>query len=213
VLLKLAISADGKAGAPGGLPVAITGEEVRERVHLLRAENDAIMIGIGTALADDPQLTCRLPGMAKRSPIRVIADSALRLPLESQLVRSAGDTPVWVVCGSNAPKQAESGLQARGAAVLRLAKAGDPLDLGDVLGLLSAKGITRLMVEGGPALAGAFITADLVDEAVLFQAPMVVGPDGVDALALEAEAALLTRLKKVSSEPVGGDQQEVYLRG
>ena len=99
VLLKLAISADGKAGAPGGKPVAITGEEVRARVHLLRAENDAIMVGIGTVLADDPQLTCRLPGMAKRSPVRVIADSALRLPLVSKLVQSARDTPVWTICG------------------------------------------------------------------------------------------------------------------
>ena len=91
VLLKLAISADGKAGAAGGRPVAITGEEVRERVHLLRAENDAIMVGIGTVLADDPMLTCRLPGMAARSPVRVIADSMLRLPTESELVKSAWD--------------------------------------------------------------------------------------------------------------------------
>src|SRR5580704_8800608 len=102
VLLKLAISADGKAGAAGGKPVAITGEEVRARVHLLRAENDAIMVGIGTALADDPQLTCRLPGMAKRSPVRVIADSALRLPVQSQLAQSARDTPVWAICASGA---------------------------------------------------------------------------------------------------------------
>src|SRR5208283_5497668 len=97
VMLKLAISADGKAGAAGRKPVAITGEAVRERVHLLRAENDAIMIGIGTALADDPMLTCRLPGMAKNSPVRVVADSMLRLPLSSRLVKSAYETPVWVI--------------------------------------------------------------------------------------------------------------------
>jgi diaminohydroxyphosphoribosylaminopyrimidine deaminase / 5-amino-6-(5-phosphoribosylamino)uracil reductase len=212
VLLKLAISADGKAGAAGGKPVAITGDEVRARVHLLRAENDAIMVGIGTALADDPQLTCRLPGMAKRSSVRVVADSALRLPLGSQLVQSARDTPVWVVCGSGASKQTEADLRERGVAVLRLENSNDPLDLREVLGLLSAEGVTRLMVEGGPTLAAAYIAADLVDEAVLFQAPMLVGPAGIDALASEAEAALFARLKKVSSGPVGGDQQDVYLR-
>ena len=213
VLLKLAISADGKAGAAGGKPVAITGEEVRERVHLLRAENDAIMVGIGTALADDPMLTCRLPGMSGRSPVRVIADSLLRLRIDSKLVRSAYDTPVWALCGMKAPEQAEFALLPLGVEVLRSPDSTDPLDLVDGLGFLAAKGITRLMVEGGPKLAAAFIAADLVDEAVLFQAPMLVGPSGVDALASEAEAALFTRLKKVSSEPVGGDQQETYLRG
>ena len=80
VILKLAVSADGKAGAPGRKPLAITGEAARERVHLLRAQSDAIMVGIGTALADDPMLTCRLPGMEKYSPVRVVLDSALRLP-------------------------------------------------------------------------------------------------------------------------------------
>ena len=213
VLLKLAISADGKAGAAGGKPVAITGEEVRERVHLMRAENDAIMIGIGTVLADDPMLTCRLPGMAGRSPVRVVADSMLQLPLESGLAKSARDTPVWAMCGTKAPQQAEFVLLPLGVEVLRAPKSTDRLDLPDALGSLAAKGITRLMVEGGPRLAAAFIAADLVDEAVLFQAPMLVGPGGVDALASEAEAALFSRLKKVSSEPVGGDQQDVYRRG
>jgi diaminohydroxyphosphoribosylaminopyrimidine deaminase/5-amino-6-(5-phosphoribosylamino)uracil reductase len=213
VLLKLAISADGKAGAAGGRPVAITGEEVRERVHLLRAENDAIMVGIGTVLADDPMLTCRLPGMAARSPVRVIADSMLRLPTESELVKSAYQTPVWALCGMTAPEQAEFALLPLAVEVLRSPDSTDPLNLSDALGFLSAKGITRLMVEAGPKLAAAFIAADLVDEAVLFQAPMLVGPKGIDALASEAEAALFTRLKKVSSEPVGGDQQEIYRRG
>ncbi len=87
VLLKLAISADGKAAAAGHRPVAITGEPARERVHLLRAQSDAIMVGIGTVLADDPMLTCRLPGMEKYSPVRVAMDSRLRLPLASRLVR------------------------------------------------------------------------------------------------------------------------------
>jgi diaminohydroxyphosphoribosylaminopyrimidine deaminase/5-amino-6-(5-phosphoribosylamino)uracil reductase len=106
VTLKLAVSADGKAAAAGRRPIAITGEAVRERVHLLRAQSDAIMIGIGTALADDPLLTCRLPGMEKRSPVRVVLDTTLRLPLASRLVETARETPVWVIAGPNAPHPA-----------------------------------------------------------------------------------------------------------
>jgi diaminohydroxyphosphoribosylaminopyrimidine deaminase/5-amino-6-(5-phosphoribosylamino)uracil reductase len=212
VLLKLAISADGKAAAAGGKPIAITGEDARDRVHLLRAENDAIMVGIGTVLADDPQLTCRLPGMAKRSPVRVIADSALRLPVQSQLVQSARDTPVWAICARGATEQAVSNLLARGVNVLRSPNSADPLDVREVLGLLSAAGVTRLMVEGGPTLAAAFIAADLVDEAVLFHSPKIVGADGIEALASPAMAALSARLKQVSSEPVGVDRQILYVR-
>jgi diaminohydroxyphosphoribosylaminopyrimidine deaminase/5-amino-6-(5-phosphoribosylamino)uracil reductase len=210
VLLKLAISADGKAGAAGGKPIAITGEEVRARVHLLRAENDAIMVGIGTVLADDPQLTCRIPGMAKRSPVRVIADSALRLPLVSKLVQSARDTPVWTICGRGAAKQAEADLLARGVDVMRSANSAP--DLQEILGLLAAKGITRLMVEGGPTLAAAFVAADLVDEAALFYSPKTLGAGGIEALASPAMAALSGRLKQVSSEPVGVDRQDLYRR-
>jgi len=212
VTLKLAMSADGKAGAAGRKPAAITGEAARDRVHLMRAHSDAIMIGIGTAVADDPMLTCRLPGMAKNSPVRIVLDSMLRLPLDSRLVRSAHDTPVWVVTGKKAPQEAETILLAHGVAVLRSPRSADPLDLADVLGLLAAKGMTRLMVEGGPTLAGTFIAADLVDEAMLFHGPNPIGPQGVEALAPQAMATLTSRLRRVSSEPVGSDRQDVYER-
>ena len=96
VILKLAVSADDKIGAAGSKPVAITGEAARTRVHLLRAQSDAILVGIGTVLADDPMLTCRLPGMAARSPVRMVLDRALRLPGSSRLVHSARETPLWV---------------------------------------------------------------------------------------------------------------------
>ena len=212
VMLKLAISADGKAGAAGGKPVAITGEAVRERVHLLRAHSDAIMVGIGTALADDPMLTCRLPGMAKDSPVRVVADNMLRLPVNSRLARSAYETPVWALTGLAAPQASEFALLPLGVEVLRSPQSAARLDLKDGLEFLAAKGITRLMVEGGPTLAAAFIAADLVDEAVLFHAPTIVGPDGVDALASDAMEALTRKLKQVSSEPVGADRQVHYVR-
>jgi diaminohydroxyphosphoribosylaminopyrimidine deaminase/5-amino-6-(5-phosphoribosylamino)uracil reductase len=212
VLLKLAISADGKAAGPGGKPIAITGEAARERVHLLRAQSDAIMVGIGTVLADDPMLTCRLPGMAKNSPVRVVADSHLRLPLRSRLVQSTHDTPVWALTGMAAPQEAEFKLLPLGVEVLRSPQSSGRLDLKDGLGLLAAKGITRLMLEGGPTLAAAFIAADLVDEAVLFRSPKIVGPDGVDALATGALEALSARLKRLSSEPAGTDRQDHYGR-
>ena len=214
VMLKLAISADGKVAAAGRKPLAITGPGVRDRVHLLRAQSDAIMVGIGTALADDPLLTCRLPGMAKYSPVRIVADSMLRLPVNSRLVRGAYDTPVWVVTGMRAPQEAEFLLLAMGVEVLRSPESGDPLDLKDVLGFLAAKGITRLMVEGGPTLAAAFLAADLIDEAVLFQSPKVVGADGIDALDGLPLTALTQspRLAWLSSEAIGGDSCDLFER-
>ncbi len=114
VMLKLAISADGKVAAADRRPLPITGEAVRERVHLMRAQSDAILIGVGTALADDPMLTCRLPGLAAASPVRVVLDSALRLPLNSRLVQSAREVPVWVLAGLEAPLAAEASLRAHG---------------------------------------------------------------------------------------------------
>jgi diaminohydroxyphosphoribosylaminopyrimidine deaminase/5-amino-6-(5-phosphoribosylamino)uracil reductase len=212
VTLKLAISADGKAAAARRKPVAITGDAVRDRVHLLRAQSDAIMIGVGTALADDPMLTCRLPGMAKNSPVRIVLDSRLRLPVASRLVQSAHETPVWAVAGIRASLEAESNLLAHGVEVLRSAQRTDPLDLKDVLERLAARGVTRLMVEGGPTLASALIAADLVDAAVLFHSAKVVGDDGLDALDAAAQAILTERLKRVASEPVGADRQDVYER-
>ncbi len=212
VLLKLAISADGKAGAAGRRPVAITGEAVRERVHRLRAQYDVVAAGIGTVLADDPMLTCRLPGMAKNSPVRVVFDSGLRLPVNSRLVQTARETPVWALAGPRAPQEAELKLQAHGVEVLRSPESADRLDLGNGLRVLAAKGITRLMVEGGPTLAAAFIAADLVDEAILFHSAKIVGPDGIDALDQASLAKLTGRLKHRSSAPVGPDRADLYER-
>jgi diaminohydroxyphosphoribosylaminopyrimidine deaminase / 5-amino-6-(5-phosphoribosylamino)uracil reductase len=213
VMLKLAISADGKAGAVGRRPLAITGEAVRERVHLLRAQSDAVMVGIGTVLADDPLLTCRLPGMAASSPVRVVLDSALRLPLASRLVRSARETPVWVVAAA-AASPAAAALQAQGVEILSAAARDGRLDLADMLKSLAARGITRLMVEGGPILAAAFVAADLVDEAKLFQSSKPVGAEGIDALEGLPLTALTQspRLDCLGSEPVGDDTLAVFER-
>ena len=214
VILKLAISADGKAGAPGRKPLSITGDKARDRVHLMRAQSDAIMVGIGTALADDPMLTCRLPGMEKDSPVRIVLDSALRLPASSRLARTARETPLWAICGGEAAAAAAASLQAQGVTVLRAEETKGRLELAAVLKLIAGRGITRLMVEGGPTLAAALAAADLIDEAVLLQSPTVVGADGIDAL----EGLLLTaltqspRLVSVRSEAIGADMCEVFMR-
>jgi diaminohydroxyphosphoribosylaminopyrimidine deaminase / 5-amino-6-(5-phosphoribosylamino)uracil reductase len=214
VLLKLAVSADGKAGLAGRRPAVITGEPARARVHALRAMSDAVLTGIGTALADDPLLTCRLPGMAERSPVRIVLDSALRLPPEGRLAATAREVPLWIVTGEAAPKERVEALQRRGAEVLSVASSGDELDLAAVLRSLAERGITRLMVEAGPILAAAFLAEDLVDEAVLLRAPTSIGADGIDALEGRPLEALIrsNRLVLTDSETVGPDAMEHYQR-
>ena len=216
VILKLAVSADDKIGAAGRKPVAITGEAAKTRVHLLRAQCDAILVGIGTVLADDPVLTCRLPGMEARSPVRVVLDRALRIPGTSRLVHSARETPLWVMT---------FGLRrsARGHEARRGRRAGDPrcrpasppgLDLAGVLHALAEKGITRLMVEGGARVAASFVAADLVDEIWLLRGPEAIGTDGIPALdalplsAITGSPAFKTR----ASESLGKDTLTIYER-
>jgi diaminohydroxyphosphoribosylaminopyrimidine deaminase / 5-amino-6-(5-phosphoribosylamino)uracil reductase len=214
VTLKLAISADGKAGLAGRKPAAITGEVARARVHLMRAMNDAVLIGIGTALADDPQLTCRLPGMAARSPVRVVLDAALRLPPDAALVRGAGETPVWAIAGPEGGEGAEQVLTARGVIVMRCAASGGRVALAAALALLAGKGITRLMVEGGPTVAAAFVAADLVDEAALLRSPRRIGEGGIDALEAMPLSALAAspRLASRGIEALGEDTIETLER-
>jgi diaminohydroxyphosphoribosylaminopyrimidine deaminase / 5-amino-6-(5-phosphoribosylamino)uracil reductase len=185
VILKLAVSSDDKIGSAGRKPVAVTGEAARSRVHLLRAQCDAVLVGIGTVQADDPLLTCRLPGMATRSPVRVVLDRALRIPGASRLVHSARETPLWVMTSETAEAPAAMKLGAAGAQVIRVATATAPppgLDLPAVLHALAEKGITRLLVEGGARVASSFVAADLADEVWLLRGPNPVGADGVAAL-------------------------------
>src|SRR3954465_6910237 len=177
VILKLAVSSDDKIGAAGGKSVAISGEAARARVHLLRAQCDAILVGIGTVQADDPLLTCRLPGMEGRSPVRVVLDRALRIPGTSRLVQSARETPLWVMTSNLSEAPAAMKLGAAGAQVIRVAATDTPpgLKLPAVLHALSDKGVSRLMVEGGARVASSFVTAGLVDEVWLFRGPEAIG--------------------------------------
>ncbi len=185
VILKLAVSADDKIGAAGHKPVAISGEAARVRVHLLRAQCDAIMVGIGTVLSDDPLLTCRLPGMEARSPVRVVLDRNLRMPGSSRLLHSAREHPLWVMTSNLAEASAAARIGAAGAQVMHVDTAAPPmpgLDLSAVLQRLAGQGITRLLVEGGARLASSLVRAGLVDEVWLLKGPNTIGADGVAVL-------------------------------
>ena len=214
VTLKLAVSADGKAGLAGRRPAPITGEPARARVHLMRAMNDAVLTGIGTVLADDPQLTSRLPGMAHRSPVRVVLDTQLRTPPTSRLAASAARTLDWTFAGDAAPADRERVLTDLGVEVLRVPATEGRLDLAAVLRGLAARGITRVMVEAGPILSAAFLAADLVDAAALFRSPGALGADAIDALeGMPLSALTLSpRLRLVGREQVGADMLEMFER-
>lgn len=216
VILKLAVSADDKIATAGHKPVAITGEAARTRVHLLRAQCDAILVGIGTVLADDPQLNCRLPGMEARSPVRVVLDRALRIPGTAKLVHSARQTPLWVMASELAEAAAAARLGAAGAQVLHVAATMSPpgLDLAAVLHALSEKGISRLMVEGGARVASSFVAAGLVDEIWLLRGPGSIGADGIpalDALPLSAITQSPT-FQSRASEMLDRDTLTIYER-
>jgi diaminohydroxyphosphoribosylaminopyrimidine deaminase / 5-amino-6-(5-phosphoribosylamino)uracil reductase len=213
VTLKLAVSADEKAGLAGRRPAALTGDAVRERVHMMRSMSDAVLTGIGTVMSDDSLLTCRLPGMAHLSPVRVVLDSRLRLPLTSRLVQTAKETPLWVIGDEATPAGNEAALRSAGVEVLRAAGAGRP-HLGGVLRALAERGITRLMVEAGPILAAAFLAANLVDEVALFRAPQTLGPSAIDALEGSALTTLTTSPRFVLDgfDRVGPDILETFRR-
>jgi diaminohydroxyphosphoribosylaminopyrimidine deaminase/5-amino-6-(5-phosphoribosylamino)uracil reductase len=217
VILKLAVSSDDKIGAAGRKPVGVTGEAARARVHLLRAQCDAILVGIGTVLADDPLLTCRLPGMEALSPVRVVLDRGLRIPGTSRLVHSARQTPLWVMTSSLSEAPAATKLGAAGAQVMRVATATTPppgIDLTAALRALAEKGITRLLVEGGARVAASFVAADLVDEIWLLRGRDAIGADGVPALDALPLSALTgsPRFKVRGSETLQNDTLTIYER-
>ncbi|MEH0072118.1 bifunctional diaminohydroxyphosphoribosylaminopyrimidine deaminase/5-amino-6-(5-phosphoribosylamino)uracil reductase RibD [Pannonibacter sp. Pt2-lr] len=175
VVLKLALSADGGIGRVGEGQLAITGPLSRNVVHGLRGSCDAILVGIGTALADDPELTCRMPGMKDRSPVRVVLDKDARLPLKGRLVQSAADVPVWLVTGNQADPARVQALADAGVLVIRVPANEEGIEPKIALTALANRGVTRLMVEGGARVARSFLQAGVVDETWIFHGVAELG--------------------------------------
>jgi diaminohydroxyphosphoribosylaminopyrimidine deaminase / 5-amino-6-(5-phosphoribosylamino)uracil reductase len=179
VTLKLAVGADGLIPKGKGAPRWITGPDARAHGHLLRARHDAILVGRGTILADNPSLTCRLPGMTCRSPVRVVLDRRLRTPPEARLFDDLM-VPVWIICAADQEHPTTDALQDRGAEIVQVpVDSHGMLGMRDALETLAGRGITRVLVEGGPTVARAFLDADLIDEAVIYQGVKPVGQDGL----------------------------------
>jgi diaminohydroxyphosphoribosylaminopyrimidine deaminase / 5-amino-6-(5-phosphoribosylamino)uracil reductase len=206
VTLKIGVSADGKIAAGPGLQTSITGPEVKSRVHLMRAQSDAILVGLSTVLIDDPELTCRLPGMAHRSPIRIVADTRLSIPSKAKLVKTAGEVPVWIL-------STRKGNVSAGITVIDCKQTFHGwVDFADAFLRLGERGINRLLVEGGSHISHSLLEADLVDEVQLAQSPTVIGPQGTDAIADMPLSQLDVRFKHSAKETLGTDTLTVYER-
>jgi len=190
VALKLAASADGRIATASGDSRWISNECARTEAHRLRACHDAVAVGSGTVIADDPELTCRLPGWEGGQPVRIVLDRRLRLPLESTLVRTVDRGPVWVLTRAGADAERRRALQARGVEVVEVP---EPF-LRTALAELARRGLTRLLVEGGGTLAAALLLEGVVDRIHLVHAPLLLGADAiamVGALGLERVAEAL----------------------
>jgi diaminohydroxyphosphoribosylaminopyrimidine deaminase/5-amino-6-(5-phosphoribosylamino)uracil reductase len=213
VTLKLGTSLDGRIATASGESQWITGPPARERAHALRAVHDAIMVGTGTALADDPQLTCRLPGLAHHSPVRVVIDRHLRMPPTMQLVASAREVPTWVLTSLSADPLRRQALADGGVTLIEIeGDSNGDIDLATALAALGERGITRLLVEGGGRLAAALVRARLVDRLVWVHAPLLIGNDGVPAIAdlgLEVLADA-PHFERLSTETVGDDVLTIF---
>lgn len=215
VQLKLAVGSDGLVPQGEGEPVWITGDEARAHGHLLRARSDAILVGRGTLEADNPTLTCRLPGMGDRSPVRVVLDSQLKLPGGAKLLTSMNEAPLWVFCAEDASKEAESRLVDAEVQVQRVAPVeSGGLDPDALLLALAERGITRLLIEGGPRVSGSFWRAKLVDEIYIYQGPEPAGASGLKALSAVGIDAIGTSPSFTLDETrsLGRDNLSIYRR-
>lgn len=215
VTLKAATTLDGRIATHGGESQWITGEAARARGHLLRARHDAVVVGSGTAVADDPSLTVRLPGMDSFRPLRVVLDGRLRLPLTHGLVRAAGEVPTLLLTRRDVPADRLDAYRGAGMDVAAL-----PTDTHGALSLtaalheLAARGLTRVLVEGGGQLAAGLLRYNLVDRIVWFRSPRVIGGDGIPAIAgfgLD-QLADTPMFRPTGATSLGEDVMESYVR-
>jgi len=214
VTLKLASTLDGRIATRGGASRWITGEAARLAAHALRGRHDAILVGVGTVLADDPELSCRIPGFRSLPPVRVVADSLLRTPLSARLAATARQNPTWLLHRAEADPARADALREQGVRLFSVAPASVGLDLRAALAALAEAGITAVLAEGGAALAASLIGSDLVDRLVWFHAPALLGADAWPAalaLGIETLSAMPLFVRRHSAA-VGNDMLTEFAR-
>jgi diaminohydroxyphosphoribosylaminopyrimidine deaminase/5-amino-6-(5-phosphoribosylamino)uracil reductase len=182
VTLKLASTLDGRIATRAGESRWITSRAARRAAHALRGRHDAVMVGVGTVMADDPALTCRLPGYRPNRLVRVVADSHLRTPLSATLVATAAETPTWMLIRNGADPERRDAFTDLGIRLVEVAGAEVGVDPTQALWALGDAGLTRVLVEGGAQLAASLLRADLVDRIAWFHAPAVMGADAWPAV-------------------------------
>ncbi|MGH7071825.1 MAG: bifunctional diaminohydroxyphosphoribosylaminopyrimidine deaminase/5-amino-6-(5-phosphoribosylamino)uracil reductase RibD, partial [Acetobacteraceae bacterium] len=205
--LKLASTLDGRIGTRGGASRWITGPAARYQAHALRGRHDAILVGIGTVLADDPELTCRIPGFRALPLVRIVVDSRLRTPGTCRIVATAGEAPVWILHRAEADCERARVLSERGARLIAVPAQMSGIDLAAGLTLLGQSGLTSIIAEGGAAIAASLLAGDLVDRLAWFHAPAVLGGDAwpaAAALGIEVLAAM-PRFRRRRTAAVGDD--------
>jgi len=215
VTLKLATTLDGQLATSAGESRWITGELARERAHLLRASHDAVMIGSNTVITDDPLLTCRLPGLDHRSPVRIVLDSRLTVPLTARVVAEARQVPTWFITLRHGDAARREALLQCGVELIEVpATPAHLVDMTIAFLELGRRGLTRVLVEGGSTLAAVLLRAGLVDRLAWFHAPALIGGDGIPAVAGFglAHLAEAPRFERLSLETVGEDVLETLRR-
>ncbi|WP_455478924.1 bifunctional diaminohydroxyphosphoribosylaminopyrimidine deaminase/5-amino-6-(5-phosphoribosylamino)uracil reductase RibD [Bartonella sp. B23] len=204
VTLKMAISADNGVGKKGQGGIKISGMISHTHTHILRAQNNAILVGVGTILADDPQLNCRLPGMETRSPIRVILDSDLRIPLDAKVVQTATRIPTWVICDTNFLKKSKkSALEHFGVSVYSVKMGNGCMQPFAILQLLYRCGINSVLLEGGVKTGEEFLNAGCVDHLICFYAPVILGKNRIEAPRF---GNYLSQFQEVETRMFGNDR-------
>jgi diaminohydroxyphosphoribosylaminopyrimidine deaminase / 5-amino-6-(5-phosphoribosylamino)uracil reductase len=207
VTLKLASTLDGRIATRTGESRWITGEPARRAAHVLRGRNDAVMVGVGTVLTDDPELTCRLPEFRPNPLVRIVADSHLRTPLTARLIATAAEAPTWIVIRQGTDPERRRAFAALGIELFEVGSAEPGVDLGQALAAIAGTGINRVLVEGGAQFAASLLRADLVDRLVWFHAASIMGADGwpaSQAFGIQG-LAYMPRFVRSSVRPVGDD--------
>lgn len=213
VTVKTATTLDGRIATHSGDSQWITGAPARAHGHGLRASHDAVLIGSGTARSDDPHLTCRLPGLLERTPVRVVLDGHLTTPLTAKLVASAGAVPTWIITLEGNEKNRRAAFVDAGVDVIEVpADADGRPSIASALQALGGRGLTRLLVEAGGRLVAGLLRAGMVDRLVWYHAPMLIGGDGTSAAAAFGVDTLTEApiFRRVDCRAIGDDLMETY---